>query len=603
MLFSLQGKDIYMKKYDEAILLKSPCRNFCILGNIVITDPYDNREKLAMSTFVADGTGEFLLLDPVNDTLESFVLPYDKGSWALCMVDEERIAIGTCSGFAAIHIFNLKKREFETSVNVEGNTYVFDLIKASDGNLYGGTYPRCEIFRYDTKNKETKILCRASDNKENMYARLGLADVERSGNIFYKFGQKEDGIVAYNIYDEKIVKTIAGRVCMKSDSVFHVAKNFFAVNDGERITCYDRKDASVIKTYGLDEKIDIPEIEEKSCNEMKNGDVVFPQGQSYVIIKKETGERIKRRIPGTAPITGMLDIACDERGNVWGSSGFGQTVCSLDPDTLESFSTDVVTTAGGGEVYTIHALSGKMYFLAYSRSMHVVYDPEKEWNVDENVNPRTVRCLSDVGYIRPLKSVVAPDGNIYTTHLAAYGRYGGAVSKFDIKNNVVTHWENTVNGLGLSVIVADNEYLYVCTYNGGNGLAFLDVPSTVIKLDYDFNVIKSRSLDLPMLRWGAEVNGRLMFSYVKDGRGRVISLDKELLDEKDHECPVNLINRVIKFNKRPGYAVAMNGCVGIMDELGNIEITCRIKEGVNTIALSRDDRLFALSGKDIYEIK
>jgi hypothetical protein len=76
--------------------LEQPCRNFCFFKGILIQDPKDNKEKVVLSSFVAGGVGEVLIIDPESGEGETIKIPGDNGAWALFNYKNERLLVGTC---------------------------------------------------------------------------------------------------------------------------------------------------------------------------------------------------------------------------------------------------------------------------------------------------------------------------------------------------------------------------------------------------------------------------------------------------------------------------------------------------------------------------
>ena len=149
--------------------LDKPCRNFCILSAAAFTDPRDGLAKFAVVSFVGFGRGVLYLVEPRGNTAESYELPADNGAWALHNHHDRYLVIGTCPEGASIHRFDLAARRFDRSVQVEGETYVWDLVDGGDGYLYGDTYSGCKLFRCDPERMTVEDLGRVSPNPKNLY--------------------------------------------------------------------------------------------------------------------------------------------------------------------------------------------------------------------------------------------------------------------------------------------------------------------------------------------------------------------------------------------------------------------------------------------------
>jgi streptogramin lyase len=141
----------------------------------------------------------------------------------------------------------------------------------------------------------------------------------------------------------------------------------------------------------------------------------------------------------------------------------------LDPDTGEFINTLGVCSAGG-EVYSMAEIGGSIFMTAYAGGDHIVYDPDKEWNQRDNVNPVTLKPAGPE-LIRPeARSVVGPDGGFYSGWMARYGTYGGGISRVDPETREVTIWRDIVPGQAVEGIAAGKDLLYFYTGPHANGL-------------------------------------------------------------------------------------------------------------------------------------
>jgi streptogramin lyase len=109
---------------------------------------------------------------------------------------------------------------------------------------------------------------------------------------------------------------------------------------------------------------------------------------------------------------------------------------------------------------------------AYSGGDHIVYRTDEPWNQYDNLNPKTLRPVGP-DLIRPLgKTVIGPDGAVWTGWSAAYGVYGGGLSRVDPVTREVSSWQGPVPGQQVCGLAADGSFLYLTTNGGGNGLAY-----------------------------------------------------------------------------------------------------------------------------------
>ena len=182
---------------------------------------------------------------------------------------------------------------------------------------------------------------------------------------------------------------------------------------------------------------------------LKDDRIFGIRGQEYFIVDTGSDDSFTygngaalslRKIPVDAPATGILTITSDNDECIWGSSNFGQTIFCYNTKSGEYFNTPAVCN-NGGEVYGIRCINNKIFMTCYAGGDHVVYDPKKPWDQINNVNPKTLRSVAPE-LIRPgAKSIIGPDGALWTGWTAKYGVYGGGISRVDPDTYNVTEWK------------------------------------------------------------------------------------------------------------------------------------------------------------------
>jgi hypothetical protein len=167
--------------------LGEPCCNFNILAVEKIVDPLDGQTKVVLSSYVAEGTGCLVFIDPTTGQGEQLALPADSGAWALLNDQNERLFVGTCATYGYLHALDLNTRRWAAPLRVEGETYIWNLGTGSDGMVYGGTWPGCVLLRYDPKRYQLTTLGKVSDVTGNCYSRYVLGGVPHQ-LVRYRFG-------------------------------------------------------------------------------------------------------------------------------------------------------------------------------------------------------------------------------------------------------------------------------------------------------------------------------------------------------------------------------------------------------------------------------
>ena len=174
-------------------------------------------------------------------------------------------------------------------------------------------------------------------------------------------------------------------------------------------------------------------------------------------------------------------------GAIWGSCEFGQTIFRYNPQTGESENSCGVTNAGG-EVYGMVPLDGKLYLSSYAGGDHIVYDPALPWDQHHNVNPKSLRSVAPQ-MIRPhAKSVLGPDGAVWTGWYASYGTFGGGLSRIDPATGRVSSWFDLIPGQAMEHLAAGAHFLYTVTSGSASGMDARDDCFYLLKIATDGSV-------------------------------------------------------------------------------------------------------------------
>ncbi|MFC3768232.1 hypothetical protein [Paenibacillus sp. GCM10012303] len=462
------------REQDQFELIGRPCRNFNILATAVMTDPLDGREKLVLSNFAAGQTGNLILIDTRSMEAESIELPGDEGAWGLVNWRNEKLVVGTCPNYAYMHALDLKTRTWAEPLKAADEKYFWDMAIGSDGNVYAGTWPGCSLYRYNPALHTLEKLGRASDNGKNLYSRY--INGSAPGYILFTGG-----------YDEPFLKAFHMESGTFRDfgtpgfTVREVTDEYICTVQGDRFEFYHPQTLeSLPDTAGWKEKLTLLEAalpNGKSCRAipLADGRYAGVRGQDLFIADSldEVPELV--RIPAEAPATRIHTLVSDEAGGIWGACGFGQTIFHYDPLTGSAWNSSSVCDSGG-EVYGMVFVDGKLYLTAYVGGDHIVYDPAQPWDQLNNRNPQSLRALRP-DYIRPEgRSVIGPDGGIWTGWSAKYGTYAGALSRIDPVTLEVDSWSHPIaNDQQVAGVAADDRYVYFTTNGGASGLPYRDV--------------------------------------------------------------------------------------------------------------------------------
>jgi hypothetical protein len=201
-----------------------------------------------------------------------------------------------------------------------------------------------------------------------------------------------------------------------------------------------------------------------------DGSLLGIRGQDYLYVAPGKTTAELRPIPIEASPRPMHFVKADDKDRLWGGPLFGQTLFWMDLATKKFTNTGIVCNAGG-EVYDVAFHDGKVYAVAYAGGDIVEYDPSQPWDQISGKNPRTIAHLTSKGYIRPIGGVqIGPDGKLYSTWMANYGTYGGALAITDPQSRETKLIENPLGEQAACGLALDDNFIYLGTGLHGNGL-------------------------------------------------------------------------------------------------------------------------------------
>lgn len=508
--------------------LEQPCRNYCFFKGILLNDPKDGKEKYVLSSLVAGGIGEVLIIDPVSGEGETLQIPGDNGAWALLNYKNEKLLVGTCGVYGYLHCLDLKTRKWEPTLKVEGISYIWDLALGSDGKVYGGTYPGCVLLKYDPDLHTLVNLGPMTKDEGNLYSRLVFTPVP--GKVYMNCGMSSSCIGVYDI-EKGEMSTV-----MEGCGIITATKDYLYVStpDGNKlvdsVTFEEIQNEDYLKeATQKDERLPVPYGHVLT---LSNGNKIGVCGQRLFVLKPDALEPEFMAIPGNPPPTEIFALTCDDEGILWGATGLGQTMFRYNPKTGEYWNSDIVTELGG-EVYGIVSQDGKIYMTSYSGGDHMVYDPKKEWNQYENVNPYTLERIGP-DYIRPqARSFIGPDDNIWTGWIARYGSYGCAVSEINTKTLKVRKFTDLVPGQGIGSISGDDQNIYFTTNGSGNGLKGKSEEFYLVKMSKDGEILNRIKFPLGTgLTCVYALNGKVLLYTVYQGESVLHMYDAATMEEE-----------------------------------------------------------------------
>ncbi len=402
--------------------------------------------------------------------------------WGVAVYDESTAyAAGTLN--ASMYKYDLHTRSlthldfpfgakrFVKNELIEGESYIWQLHKATDGKLYGGTWPNAKLISYDPPGKKfedhgqmtegeqyligvngefpDRIFCgigaRAqlveyntrTKTKRNLFGdryknREAFSQLKRVGDFLVALVYPQPVVVIIDPSNGKVLREILVpdqeddfyRTNAKS-IVVHGDEIFFGMNPSNKLYKYNlRKDKLTLVGADLGGPIGLV------------GDryvYLKTVTERYKIYDLETNKVIKEVQLKLDTDDGMIVFAMNfgPDGKVYGGSFINQHLWVYDPSIRKCKDLGVAINLGG-QVISMVSHKGKLYIGHYILATVSVYDPGKPWNPApaENPNPRIIGSVGDE-QDRIHDMVVGTDGKIYMGTYPAKGRRGGTLTILD----------------------------------------------------------------------------------------------------------------------------------------------------------------------------
>ncbi len=301
----------------------------------------------------------------------------------------------------------------------EGEAVVWELYEASDGHLYGGTYPSCKLVRVNLETYEIEDLGRM--DPDQMYVRTIAVEGDY---VYCGCGVTGPAVWAYNIHSGEKTQLLPDE--SREGAGWGRAMTF---EDG-RVYVYGNG-GKYWRMSGL-EMEPVEKLPHTSYYELEDGTMLFAYTefieQNQYMVSRPDGEKFMVDFEYDCSGTRLWDIFTGSDGRVYGNTHTPITLFAHDPGSgeVEIFGNPV---GHAGQVYASTWIDGKLHMAAYSDCSYTIWDPALEWNFgkEEGSNPRhigkTSRELQRAGDL-----ILAPDGtHTIVAGQPGYGKSGGAI--------------------------------------------------------------------------------------------------------------------------------------------------------------------------------
>ncbi len=354
---------------------------------------------------------QIIFIDFIQNTGQIFNCPGGSGAWAFKEVPGNKLVIGTFYDGQFI-VFDLEKKEFITSVNVPGESYIWNLAIGSDGRLYGGTYPGAKLVALDLKNYTVENC--GAPVLPNLYLRFVSATPD--GRILCSFRTQQTTTKLYDPIKkqfesvpkhlDKIHRGVSWNGYFLSTSKVFEGQSLDVVNEypfptplaehgtwrvdldlttetllvlrqGKRIYSYTKGDE--ILTLCSDANLHGG----RPLAVNKNRTVLGIRGQNYFVVSSINNVNFEK-IPVQSNPRPIIFIKADPFNRIWFGSAMGNVIYCLDLINNQiSEITDI-----GRQVKSVCLLNNKIYAASYPGGDITEYDFNQEWDEWYGSNPK-----------------------------------------------------------------------------------------------------------------------------------------------------------------------------------------------------------------------
>jgi hypothetical protein len=442
-------------------------------------------------------------------------------------------------------------------------------------------------------------LGRVSDDPANLYSRFVYGGIP--GHILIASGLNSNHLALWNIAsrtwrrfgkpDAKVREITSEFICTATDGTldFYDPHTFEPLDAGlaARLTPIE---PSPIRGGG-------------SLLKLSDGSRFGLRGQEYFHVRKKGVLPELKPIPTPRPATDIFALTADANGTLWGASNFGQTIFWFDPATRKEWNSQVVCDVGG-EVYGMQFARSKLFLAAYCGGDHIVYDPTKRWDQLNNINPRTLQAAGPA-LIRPEgRSVIGPDGHFWTGWMAAYGTYGGGLSRVNVDTLEVKIWYDPVPKQAVASLAAGKKYLFFSTSGEANGLSAAQGAFHFVVWDPAGGIVRDFQLaEGEQLGAVAAVGDRVLLRVFSSSGCEIRVFSPQTLefegsikmDEWPHCILAVAPDRAAVFTKRR--------LLFVNPMTSEVSVACEIPGGVRTTTLAPRGELYFATGLDLYRLR
>lgn len=335
--------------------------------------------------------------------------------------------------------FDPASREYTFSQNVPGAADFMGFTEASDGTIWAGTYPDCQLVSFNPHTRELKTHGRM-DPAEKYPSFLCVDD---EGWVYIGIGTARANIVAYNpttgerrqLLKEEDRPAGAGYVRRDTDGKAsgYAGPLWFRLWNGELTPC---------KQSEIGTKAFVGDIHWQATSyPLSDGRMVseYNMPERYMKIKDpKSGEEFTIEFDYETQGAEITSIATGPEGRIYGSSCHPMHFFMYNPAENDLQDWGTVPDIGGGNFCAIAAQGDYVIGAEYAGGRMYAYDTTRSWAPyaeGETQNPVMLgQWKQDI--CRPRTALAMPDGKtVMMGGFAGYGLCGGGIGVVDLETS------------------------------------------------------------------------------------------------------------------------------------------------------------------------
>ncbi len=617
----------------EYELMTQPCMGWRFQAGLTLYNAEAGRELMLLTSSAEMGGASLILTSLQDNASISLQIPGTAGAWAMAPMKGDRVAIGTYFD-GNIHIYSLPENKFTDVVDIPGEAYVWNLVEAEDGRLYGGTFPGGKLVALDQETLELEDCGQAAMPNRFVHEVSPLPD----GRLLCRVGSEAPGMRLYDPKSGSFVEApeilndvtggiIWGQYFVTKTNVFNselqpVSPPPFPVPPKDRgdwhiLTAVSNKfhlfiqQGNAVYRYKSGEKdlalvCDFDLRGGRLMAATVDGGLVGTRGQEYFRIRTGDTALVRLQFPVASQPRVPAFLRSDTTGQIWGAPDWGQTLFFMDGDTGVFVSLGSVTPHAGG-VRDVAFINRVAYGVCSPGGEIFRLDIDAPWYEWDGKNPKILDSLGTKGYPLSTGGILSSGPSmLYSGWSAAAGTYGGAIAVTDPKNEKTSIVENPLGRQGIAGLAANDRHLFVGTTLKGEDLPVKTGESPQFGiLDLDaLQPYRNHSFE------GAVTVDRLLCSSVLgkvsmavDGRLQVFDMKTMRMQPRFENMPPEITSASVAQRKDACIYYGHHAkIVRVHLVTGAWEQVLEIPGEVGPLTAAPDGSLYAASGIDVYRI-